>query len=86
MIDDEDHDPLFAASGMDISRDRFHAFQRPGLEMGVPGNLVILETPLYRAVHTQYRQGRFQFGRIWAECGAVQDEGQVLGADAFYAR
>src|SRR5450759_1801091 len=85
VIDDEHHDPLFAAMCFYIAGDGFHAFQRAGLEVRIPRDLVILETFFHRAVHAQYRQRGFQLGRERAARGALQQLGKMKRTDTLLA-
>ena len=74
MVDDEHHDPLFAAARFNVTGEGLHAFQGAGFEMGVTRDLAPFKTFFYRAVPTQYRQRGFQFGGEWAARGMLQQE------------
>ena len=86
MIDDEHCDPALAALGMHVACDRFDAFQRSGLQMRVSLDIAIVEALSDGAIHAQYRQRGFEFGGKRAVFGALQNIGQMSGADACDSR
>lgn len=55
VVHHENDHPISAALIAHVARHRFHAIERAGFDMGLPGDVFVLQTFFHRAIHTGNR-------------------------------